>query len=98
MGALPQLHSPSLLGPGPIQQAMATPSTDTIQWPGTEKSEGQRPSMRQVMRRSEETRVLRFLAAFPPKSARWKLLPLAFPLVKAAGFVSDPSLHAQVDF
>lgn len=35
---------------------------------------------------------------FPPKSARWKLLPLAFPLAKAAGFVSDPSLRAQVDF
>lgn len=37
-------------------------------------------------------------AVFPPKSARWKLLPLAFPLAKAAGFVSDPSLCAQVDF
>lgn len=32
------------------------------------------------------------------QSARWKLLPLAFPLAKAAGFVSDPSLHGQTNF
>lgn len=32
-------------------------------------------------------------ATFPPKSARWKLLPLAFPLAKAASG-RDPSLRA----
>lgn len=34
-------------------------------------------------------------AAFPPKSTRWKLLPLAFPLATAAGFAIDPSPRAK---
>lgn len=37
-------------------------------------------------------------AAFPLKSARRKLLPLAFLLAKPAGFVSDPSFRTQVHF
>lgn len=69
---------------------------------GTGWSGGQRPSMRQTreaFRGESELCVPKAgKAAFPPKSARWKLLPLAFPPAKAAGFVSDPSIRAQVDF
>lgn len=54
--------------------------------------------MRGVRRRPELRAPKAGEAAFPPKSARWKLLPLAFPLAKAAGLESDPSLRAQVDF
>lgn len=80
----------------------AAPPSGIIQWRGEGiglmPTRQDQPNERGIRWRPARCASRAEEAEFPPKSARWKLLPLAFPLAKAAGFVSDPSLRAQVDF